>query len=605
MSKDNEQSKLSYSVAARTMRRSLGLSWQMSKSKVALFIFGAFLEIGGTLLATFAGARVVGILIRAVSDHSIRSQAWNWLALTVAGWLAINVGFWLMTYVKRVFYIMGSRWGTVQFASKLCQINIQDFQNAKKRNRINKLDNGYSWQISNQIVNALDLTYGIVRAGVIVLVASQVAWWVVPVLVLFLIPSVVAESRTAKSSWFVWDQKGDERHVFWGIMNLMSRAKGQFEIRAFQAKKSLITILDNMLGEFQLKQLRILQKANRAIGTAKVSEIIGVALVEVWLIVRVLYKYDLSISSYIFYSGIVSRINGALNSVAGVYVGGQEALLYASDFYNFLDEDIGQASDVGAMVTDKGAIPKIEFKVVSFKYPGSKRYVFKDLNLKIQAGEHIAIIGENGAGKTTLIKLLMRFYKVTTGSIEINGVNINDLSLDDWYGHLGTLFQQFNEYPLDIQDNVTISGRGDFDEPKMRSAINDAGLDEVVAKLPYGLETVLDASFKKGSEPSGGQWQRVALARAFYRDADILILDEPTSAIDAKAEYDIFNSIFKNQAAKTTIIISHRFSTVRRASRIIVVDQGKIIQQGTHHQLIKQEKGLYKEMFDKQAEGYR
>ena len=141
--------------------------------------------------------------------------------------------------------------------------------------------------------------------------------------------------------------------------------------------------------------------------------------------------------------------------------------------------------------------------------------------------------------------------------------------------------------------------------PDSEELVDDSGVKDIARKLPYGLETVLESSFEKGAEPSGGQWQRVALARAFYRDANILILDEPTAAIDAKAEYDIFNSIFKHQSDKTTIIISHRFSTVRRADRIIVLEEGKIVEDGKHIELMKHRGGLYREMFEKQAEGYR
>ena len=247
---------------------------------------------------------------------------------------------------------------------------------------------------------------------------------------------------------------------------------------------------------------------------------------------------------------------------------------------------------------------KIEFKNVWFKYPGTDRWIFENLNLVIEPGEHFALVGENGVGKTTLVKLLLRFYDVNEGSIQVNGVNLKDLNLNSWYSQLGTLFQDFNGYPLDIKNNITISQPGKVDDERLTIAIKESGVDEIVKKMPYGLETVLDSSFKKGIEPSGGQWQRVALARAFYRNPNVLILDEPTAAIDAKAEYTIFNSIFKNQKQKSAIIISHRFSTVRRADKIIVLNKGKIVEQGSHIELMKAN-GLYKEMFDRQAEGYK
>ena len=226
-------------------------------------------------------------------------------------------------------------------------------------------------------------------------------------------------------------------------------------------------------------------------------------------------------------------------------------------------------------------------------------------SMKLEEGKLTCLVGGNGAGKTTIVKLLLRFYEVDRGSIEINGHDLKTFSLSSWYRQLGTLFQDFNGYPLDIQHNITISDNDRLDQNKLNRALRDSGVDSIVANLPFGLETVLDSSFKKGIEPSGGQWQRVALARAFYRDANILILDEPTAAIDAKAEYEIFNNIFKHQSEKSTIIISHRFSTVRRADRIIVLEKGSIVEEGSHTELMKHTDGLYREMFEKQAEGYR
>ena len=325
-----------------------------------------------------------------------------------------------------------------------------------------------------------------------------------------------------------------------------------------------------------------------------------------WLLVKLLYRHNLGISSYIFYSGMIARVSGALNTIVGSYTGMQEGLLYAYDFYGFQKVEptiIGDSE--GAIKLPLSETPKIEFKDVSFQYPGSDEWVFKNLSFTINPGEHIALIGENGAGKTTIVKLLLRFYDVSSGAIEINGHDLRTISLDYWYKHLGTLFQEFNQYPLSIQENITISNGGRVDKNKLDRALGDSGVSDMVNKLPYGLETVLDSSFKKGTEPSGGQWQRVALARAFYKNANILILDEPTAAIDAKAEYDIFNSIFEHQTKKSTIIISHRFSTVRRADRIIVLEKGRIVETGDHSELLKHNGGLYKEMFEKQAEGYR
>jgi ATP-binding cassette subfamily B protein len=239
-------------------------------------------------------------------------------------------------------------------------------------------------------------------------------------------------------------------------------------------------------------------------------------------------------------------------------------------------------------------------------------YIFKDLSFTIYPGEDIAIVGENGAGKSTLVKLLCRFYDVTSGKILIDGRDLKSIDLKSWYSQLGTLFQDFNKYAYTVEENLDLSMNEDAGHRLTRKARSDAFMTalskasaDFVREYPRGLQTVLARSHKHGIDPSGGQWQRIALARAFYRDANILILDEPTSAIDAKGEYDIFEQIRAHQKNKTTIIISHRFSTVRNAQRILVIESGKLIESGTHDELMQHESGLYKLMFTKQAEGYQ
>jgi ATP-binding cassette subfamily B protein len=247
--------------------------------------------------------------------------------------------------------------------------------------------------------------------------------------------------------------------------------------------------------------------------------------------------------------------------------------------------------------------PSIEFIDAQFSYPGAKKPVFSGLNLRIEAGQKVALVGENGAGKSTIIKLLMRFYELDKGQLLINGIDILDVQIETWYRELATLFQDFNEYPLTVSDNISISGVYE-DSKRVKVAAKLSGADKYIGTLPKNYETYLDPSFKDGVEPSGGLWQRIALARAFYREANMIILDEPTSAIDAKAEYEIFNNIFAKHDGKTALIVSHRFSTVRKADRVVVLDGGTIIEDGTHESLLK-EQGLYAEMFNKQAEGYR
>jgi len=249
--------------------------------------------------------------------------------------------------------------------------------------------------------------------------------------------------------------------------------------------------------------------------------------------------------------------------------------------------------------------PILEFKNVSFKYPESKRFILKNFNLTIGSGEKVALVGENGAGKSTLIKLILRFYDVTEGEILINGVNIRTVDLKTWHKQIGALFQDFIKYQFTFKENVIygdITKRNDV--TALKEAIEKAGADSYLTDLPKGIDQIVGKTFEEGVDLSGGQWQKLALARAFFRDAPILILDEPTSAIDAKAEYEIFQKVQQLQKDKTVVIISHRFSTVRNADRILVLNEGRIIEEGNHDSLIKKD-GMYAELFNLQAQGYK
>lgn len=249
--------------------------------------------------------------------------------------------------------------------------------------------------------------------------------------------------------------------------------------------------------------------------------------------------------------------------------------------------------------------PLLQIRDVSFKYPGAKRYVIKDLDLQIKPGEKIAIVGENGAGKTTLVKLISGIYPVTKGEILIDGENINSIQSSSWYRNLGVLFQDFNKYEdLTAAQNIAI-GRIDeeVDNDAIIESAKKADAYKFIMEFENEFSQVLSERYEDGTRPSTGQWQKIAIARFFYRNAPVLILDEPTAAIDAVAEANIFDRIYEFIENKTVIIISHRFSTVRNADRIIVFDQGKIVEQGSHEKLMELG-GKYAHAFKLQSKGY-
>ena len=240
---------------------------------------------------------------------------------------------------------------------------------------------------------------------------------------------------------------------------------------------------------------------------------------------------------------------------------------------------------------------------MSFEYPGTERPVLRNLNLRLRAGERVAIVGENGAGKTTLVKLLTRLYDPTAGSIELDGVDYRDYDIGQLRKLFGVAFQDHVQFHLTARENV---GFGDIDRLEDTGAIMDAvraAAAEMVERLPSGLDTMLGRTLADGTDLSGGEWQKLALARAFFRSGAVLILDEPTAALDARAEHALFEQILASSRDRTTIIISHRFSTVRSADRILVLHEGEIVEDGDHGRLMKQN-GRYAEMFRLQASRY-
>lgn len=335
--------------------------------------------------------------------------------------------------------------------------------------------------------------------------------------------------------------------------------------------------------------------------------------------------FQLSIFLYTQYFNLIALLRGSLGvgqfalafqQTLQLATGAQEILdMYSSmvsriqqveKFFHFLDHSPAIVSPGNPIVLPiTPTPPTIEFKNVSFRYPGTRRDILDSFNLTIQSGEKIALVGENGAGKTTIIKLLLRFYDVSEGEILINGVNIKDLDLEAWHQQIGALFQDFIKYQFTFKENVLFGNLKSKDTKEMlHDAIAKAGADKYVTNLPKKMNQVVGKMFEDGIDLSGGQWQKLALARAFFRNAPILILDEPTSAIDAKAEYEIFENVQKLQKDKTVLIISHRFSTVRNADRILVLDGGKIIEEGNHEMLMEKQ-GHYAELFNIQAKGYK
>lgn len=570
---------------------------------VILHIFGGILETAASILTIYASAKLVSLLAKFITDGST-DGIWFWLWVDIAAAVITGLGFWLMRFAERLLYFSMNKWTVQAVTGALTRLDIPGFYDDETRNNINKVESGYTWQIPNLSITLLQLIYGVIRFIAIAIIVAQIGWWLIIIIALFLIPTLISSGHIASISWLIWSHKGDNRHVFAGITHMLSQPQKQMEIRSMQTGKYLLKRLGSINDSFYAEQEKAYRSASKINLGAKLFEVGGVAVGSIYLLSQFLGG-GLGLDRYFFLSGALLRVGGALNAIFGTLSNLQEPLQFSKTFLEVIKVEPSIVDKTDAVTINSDAAPSIEFKNVTFTYPGQTKPTFKNLSLTIASGEHIALVGENGAGKSTLIKLLMRFYRPDSGSILINGTDLADISIESWYNQLATLFQSFNQYPLPIDENIFIAQPNKkHDKKRLDEAAKFGGVDKLIQDYEHGYKTVLDASFKKGVEPSGGQWQRVALARAFFRQANVLILDEPTAAIDAKAEFEIFNNIFEHYQQKTAIIVSHRFSTVRRANTIFVIEHGEILEKGSHAELMKI-KGIYYDLFTKQAEGYK
>jgi ATP-binding cassette subfamily B protein len=313
----------------------------------------------------------------------------------------------------------------------------------------------------------------------------------------------------------------------------------------------------------------------------------------------------LSIGTLTLLAGAIAGANSELQTVFSLFSNISEQSLFLTDLLQFLKQPSIIESKKQTRRAPRPIRVGIEFRDVSFHYPGSDRLVLRNLNFRMNSDERIALVGENGQGKTTLVKLITRLYDPTAGAIYLDGVDLKDYKVDDLRQQIGVIFQDFFRYDMPVRENIGV-GRVELvqNDEALWNAARRSKAEVTIASLPAGLEQMLGRRFEGGVDLSGGQWQRMALARAYLRDPQVLILDEPTASLDAAAEAEVFADFAELTKGKIALLISHRFSTVRNADRIVVLTGGQIAEQGTHDTLLAAD-GIYARLFTTQAANYR
>ncbi len=440
---------------------------------------------------------------------------------------------------------------------------------------------------------------------IIVLVTAPNMWWTAPAMIIMSIPTAIISFAYRKKTFNYMYRRSKDRRQMNYYSDIMVNKDIVKEIRIFDLGDTFTERYDQVFGGYYkgIKKL-ILRENIWHIAVTVISSVVNCLFFG--MIAYQVFVGKIQIGDYSLYTGALTSIATAVSALISLSANIYEGTLFIDNIISFMKVKPTVVPSVEAPISvPRGVAHTIQFENVSFRYPGTERDVLKNITLTIRPGETAVLVGLNGAGKTTFIKLLTRLYDPTEGRILLDGKDIREYDIKELYSMFGIIFQDFGKYAFSVAENIRFGDIcGEHTDDDIYRAAKNSGADEFISRLPEGYETPLMRIFEQeGTELSIGQWQKLAIARAFYSGSDILILDEPTASLDPLAEHEIFNQFDMLRKDKTTIFVSHRLSSATVATKIIVLEHGELIEEGTHKELM-QKGGKYCELFTTQAKRY-
>ncbi|HTG30308.1 MAG TPA: ABC transporter ATP-binding protein [Methylomirabilota bacterium] len=428
--------------------------------------------------------------------------------------------------------------------------------------------------------------------------------WLLVVLIACVIPAFLGESHFAFLGYAqAFRQTPVKRQI--DYLRFLGASKDSAkELKLFGLSKYLTDRFQKLSDDIYVQNVSLAKRRLLASSLLSLLTTVGYYGAYAYVILETV-RGEMTVATLVFLTGAIAGASANLQMIFSTFSSIADQSLFLTDLLQFFAVRPTVFSKPNALKTPRTIKEGIEFREVSFSYPGSDRPILRNLNLFLKPDERIALIGENGEGKTTIVKLLTRLYDPTAGQILLDGVDLREYDLDDYASNIAVIFQDFMRYDMTAWENIAVGQIGARENlDKVELAARKSLAEGVIKKLPNGYDQMLGRRFETGVDLSGGEWQKVALARAYLRDAQILVLDEPTAALDARSEHEVFERFAELTKGKMALLISHRFSTVKMADRIIVLERGVIAEQGRHEQLMAHG-GRYAEMFELQASSYR
>ena len=593
--------------AVRTIPSAFKIIYSADRVGTSILIFSTAVSATIPAIQAYAGGQIIDSVAKGIALQNAM-LAFN----TSLHWILIEFGLIVLTFVigqlrsfaEHTINAQLSFYIATQMMQKSVELDIQYFEDPTFYDSLQNARRQAEFRAMALVTGVFTIVQQAVTLTSFLVLVISFQPWIAVVLFGATIPAFIAQGRYSRLFFRLLTRRAPEFRQLRYLEELVTSDKTIKEVRLFGLGKSIIDRYTTTFMQYFHEDIAIARRQS-LLGT--VWGLISTAsfYVSYGWVVWIALSGNLTLGGLTFYTAILRQsqttFQGLFNSVNFIFENG----LFMTQLLDFMALQPIMSQTKNPIAMPNPLVEGITFHDVSFKYPGRDEWTLRHIDLHIKAGETLALVGLNGAGKTTLVKLITRLYDPTEGKITIDGIDLRDFAQDELHKRIGVIFQDFVRYQMTLKDNIGFGNIERMDDiARITHAAEDGGAAEIAAQLANGYDTTLGRQFMDGRELSGGQWQKIALSRAFMRDGGILILDEPTAALDAQHEHEIFQHFRELTQDRTAILISHRFSTVRMADRIAVLSDGAIVELGSHAELIANQQ-RYAELFEMQASGYR